>query len=154
MKSVKLTLTKHGIAACEKMFKPGIQKIDLPGLGKMKVVTLLTHEDDSINVLLVEETLKPVAVKNSLKQCHIWGVELGLEVLPDSKPGETIFDLIVRTLLMLDTEYIPCNFILMRSHFSNEGLVEQRNDVYYNYHIDIKDMEKIATAVKNSRIAD
>ncbi len=153
MKSVKLTLTKLGIAACERMFKPGIETIELPGIGEMKVVTILTHEDEAIDVMRLEAELHPTSSRGWIKQCLMWGVKLGQEVLPESNNGESIMSLIVRTLVALDTEHVPCNFILMRSHVRDEGAVQHRSDCYYNYHIAQPQQELIAVAVRNAKIA-
>ena len=153
MKSVKLTLTKLGIGACERMFKPGIETIELPGIGEMKVVTILTHEDESIDLTKLEAELHPTSSHGWIKQCIMWGVKLWQEILPDSKEGETVMELIVRTLIALGTEHVPCNFILMRSHVRDEGAVQHRSDCYYNYHIAQPQQELIATAVQNAKIA-
>ncbi len=153
MKSVKLTLTKLGIAACERMFKAGIETIDLPGIGEMKVVTILTHEDESIDIMKLEEELHPTSSHGWIKQCIMWGVKLGQEILPESNAGENIMSLIVRTLIALRTEHVPCNFILMRSHVRDEGAVQHRSDCYYNYHIAQPQQEMIATAVANAKLA-
>ena len=153
MKSVKLTLTKLGIAACERMFKPGIETIGLPGIGEMKVVTILTHQEEPIDITRLADELHPTSSLGWIKQCLIWGVKLGQEVLPESKEEENLLGLITRTLVALGTEHVPCNFILMRSHVRDEGAVQNRSDCYYNYHIGQPQQEMIATAVRNARLA-
>ena len=120
----------------------------------MRTVTLLHHEDDPIDVSLWEEGVYPAVCDCSIKQSHIWGPKLGLEVLLQPTDEESIHDLIVRTLTHLGTDYVPTNYIVMRSRVKSEPgneLIQHRTDSYYNYHIDVKDREKIEGSLSTKK---
>ena len=133
------------------MFKPGITYMELPGIGNMQTITLLHHEENAIDLSQLEEHVHPAVCECSIKQSHVWGPKLGLHVLLQPTDGEKIHDLIVRTLKHLGTEHVPANYIVMRSRVKSEPgneLLQHRTDSYYNYHIDVKDSEKVADALR------
>jgi hypothetical protein len=154
MKNVKMSLTKLGIAACNKMFPAGVRVEEMSDGTQVTVVTVLTHPDDPIDIH--RKVAEQFPTKEWESRYMIWGVKLGYEPCPVLNEEGTILESIVSRMLELKSEHVPSNFIMAHSAIrSTQGdEVAVRNDYYYNWHLPAPQREEIKKALAEAYVTE